>query len=120
MNNSKTQEDQSHDQHAVRLQKLQNLREAGVDPFSANCLQTHTSKQAKLLYDELGVEETEETVSVAGRIVTFRVMGKATFLKVQDQDGQMQVYVKRDEIGEDNYRVFKKLDLGDIIGVTGT
>jgi lysyl-tRNA synthetase class 2 len=120
MDNSKTQEDQSHDQHAVRLQKLQNLREAGADPYSANCVQTHTSTQAKALYDELGVEETEETVSVAGRIVTFRVMGKATFLKVQDRDGQMQVYVKRDEIGEDDYRVFKKLDLGDIIGVTGT
>ena len=79
MDNSKTQEDQSHDQYAVRLQKLQNLREAGADPYSANCVQTHTSTQAKALYDELGVEETGETVSVAGRIVTFRVMGKATF-----------------------------------------
>ena len=111
--------DQSHDQHAVRMQKLETLREAGADPFSSNCAQTHTSEQAKSWYGEQGVEETEEAVSVAGRIVTFRVMGKATFLKVQDRDGQMQCYVKRDDIGVEEYQVFKKLDLGDIIGVTG-
>ncbi len=111
--------DQSHDQHAVRMQKLETLREAGADPFYSNCAQTHTSEQAKSWYGEQGVEETEEAVSVAGRIVTFRVMGKATFLKVQDRDGQMQCYVKRDDIGVEEYQVFKKLDLGDIIGVTG-
>ncbi|MEL0119141.1 MAG: lysine--tRNA ligase, partial [Opitutae bacterium] len=75
--------------------------------------------QAKALYEKLGLEETEETVSVAGRIVTFRVMGKATFLKIQDREGVLQIYVKRDEVGEEEYKVFKKLDLGDIIGVTG-
>lgn len=120
MDNPKTEEELSHDQHAVRLQKLDNLREAGADPYHANCAQSHTSAQAKALYEELGVEETQETVSVAGRIVTFRVMGKASFLKIQDREGLMQVYVKRDEIGEEAYKVFKKLDLGDIIGVTGT
>ena len=119
MDNPKTQEEQSHDQHAVRLQKLQNLRDADADPYSGNCHQTHTSAQAKALYEKLGLEETEETVSVAGRIVTFRVMGKATFLKIQDREGVLQIYVKRDEVGEEEYKVFKKLDLGDIIGVTG-
>ena len=119
MDNPKTQEEQSHDQHAVRLQKLQNLRDADADPYSGNCDQTHTSAQAKALYKKLGLEETEETVSVAGRIVTFRVMGKATFLKIQDREGVLQIYVKRDEVGEEEYKVFKKLDLGDIIGVTG-
>ena len=119
MDNPKTQEEQSHDQHAVRLQKLQNLRDADADPYSGNCYQTHTSAQAKALYEKLGLEETEETVSVAGRIVTFRVMGKATFLKIQDREGVLQIYVKRDEVGEEEYKVFKKLDLGDIIGVTG-
>ncbi len=119
MDNPKTQEEQSHDQHAVRLQKLQNLRDADADPYSGNCDQTHTSAQAKALYEKLGLEETEETVSVAGRIVTFRVMGKATFLKIQDREGVLQIYVKRDEVGEEEYKVFKKLDLGDIIGVTG-
>ncbi len=119
MDNPKTQEEQSHDQHAVRLQKLQNLRDADADPYSGNCDQTHTSVQAKALYEKLGLEETEDTVSVAGRIVTFRVMGKATFLKIQDREGVLQIYVKRDEVGEEEYKVFKKLDLGDIIGVTG-
>ena len=119
MDNPKTQEEQSHDQHAVRLQKLQNLRDADADPYSGNCDQTHTSAQAKALYEKLGLEETEDTVSVAGRIVTFRVMGKATFLKIQDREGVLQIYVKRDEVGEEEYKVFKKLDLGDIIGVTG-
>ena len=119
MDNPKTQEEQSHDQHAVRLQKLQNLRDADADPYSGNCDQTHTSAQAKALYEKLGLEETEETVSVAGRIVIFRVMGKATFLKIQDREGVLQIYVKRDEVGEEEYKVFKKLDLGDIIGVTG-
>jgi len=119
MDNPKTQEEQSHDQHAVRLQKLQNLRNADADPYSGNCDQTHTSAQAKALYEKLGMEETEATVSVAGRIVTFRVMGKATFLKIQDREGVLQIYVKRDEVGEEEYKVFKKLDLGDIIGVTG-
>lgn len=119
MDNPKTQEEQSHDQHAVRLQKLQNLRDADADPYSGNCDQTHTSAQAKALYEKLGLEETEETVSVAGRIVTFRVMGKATFLKIQDREGVLQIYVKRDEVGDEEYKVFKKLDLGDIIGVTG-
>lgn len=119
MDNPKTQEEQSHDQHAVRLQKLQNLRDADADPYSGNCDQTHTSAQAKALYEKLGLEETKETVSVAGRIVTFRVMGKATFLKIQDREGVLQIYVKRDEVGEEEYKVFKKLDLGDIIGVTG-
>ncbi|MAH13794.1 MAG: lysine--tRNA ligase [Verrucomicrobia bacterium] len=119
MDNPKTQEEQSHDQHAVRLQKLQNLRDADADPYSGNCDQTHTSAQAKALYEKLGLEETDETVSVAGRIVTFRVMGKATFLKIQDREGVLQIYVKRDEVGEEEYKVFKKLDLGDIIGVTG-
>ncbi len=119
MDNPKTPEEQSHDQHAVRLQKLQNLRDAGADPYSANCSQTHTSAQAKALYEELGVEETQEEVSVAGRIVTFRVMGKASFLKIQDREGLIQVYVKRDEVGVEAYKIFKKLDLGDIIGVTG-
>ncbi len=119
MDSKNTEEDQSHNQRAVRLQKLHNLVEAGDNPYDGNCVQSHTSRQARSLYEELGVEETEEEVSVAGRIVTFRVMGKASFLKILDRDGMMQIYVKRDEIGEENYRLFKKLDLGDFIGVTG-
>ena len=105
------------DQVAVRQSKLKGLRDSGEDPFQANWEQTHISRQAvKLLPDD---EETGPEVSVAGRIVAFRLMGKAAFLKLLDREGKIQAYVRRDEIGEDNYPAFKKLDLGDFIGVRG-
>ena len=104
----------------VRIEKLNTLREAGMDPFRANASQTHTSKEAISLYQDELPDEEQKTVSVAGRIVAFRVMGKATFLKLFDRDGKIQCYVRRDEIGEEEYARFKKLDLGDFIGVTGS
>ena len=65
-------------------------------------------------------DEAQPKVSVAGRIVVFRVMGKASFIKIQDRDGQIQAYVTRDELPDGEYNTyFKKLDLGDIIGITG-
>ena len=105
------------DLFGVRKTKLEALREEGSDPFSSNFAQTHTSTQAIwLLPDDL--EEGPE-VSVAGRIVVLRLMGKASFLKILDRDGQIQAYVRRDAIGEDAYASFKKLDLGDFIGIRG-
>tara|TARA_Y100000588_G_scaffold9358_2_gene10443 strand:+ start:15694 stop:17157 length:1464 start_codon:yes stop_codon:yes gene_type:complete len=111
-----TTEDTS-DLFAVRKTKLDALREQGQNPFADNCDQSHTSVQAKALLPE--EEEEGPEVCVAGRIVTFRLMGKATFLKLLDRDGQIQAYVRRDAIGEDEYAAFKKLDLGDFIGVRG-
>ena len=105
------------DQFAVRQDKLARMRENGEDPFRANWDQSHTSSEAKNLLSE-DMEEGPE-VSVAGRIVAFRLMGKASFLKVLDRDGRMQAYVRRDEIGDEEYASFKKLDLGDFIGVKG-
>ncbi|MEL0005371.1 MAG: amino acid--tRNA ligase-related protein, partial [Opitutales bacterium] len=105
------------DQVAVRQSKLEGLRESGSDPFLANWEQSHVSSEAVALLkedDELGPE-----VSVAGRIVAFRLMGKAAFLKLLDRAGKIQAYVRRDEIGDDEYAAFKKLDLGDFIGVRG-
>lgn len=104
----------------VRVDKLNALREAGIDPFRANATQTHTSKQALDAFVDDTPDEDQQSVSVAGRIVAFRVMGKATFLKLLDREGKIQCYVRRDEIGEDEYKRFKKLDLGDFIGVTGS
>ena len=105
------------DLFAVRKTKLEAMREDGSDPFSSNFSQTHTSSQALgLLPDDL--EEGPE-VSVAGRIVVLRLMGKASFLKILDRDGQIQAYVRRDAIGDDSYASFKKLDLGDFIGIRG-
>lgn len=111
--------DISHDQHAVRRQKLADLRASGTDPFRANVAPTHFSADAKALYVE--GQDYAVTVTVAGRLVTFRVQGGSSFVKIQDQQGQVQLYFRRDVLGEERYGVFKKsLDLGDIIGVTGT
>ncbi len=104
----------------VRLDKLEALRADGLDPFRANATQSHTSSEARALFrEDVEDDEDQPTVSVAGRIVAFRVMGKATFLKLHDRDGRIQCYVRRDAIGEDEYKRFKKLDLGDFIGVSG-
>ena len=115
-NNSSTPLDGS-DQVAVRQAKLDGLRQAGNDPFASNWEQTHVSSQAVGLLPEN--EELGPEVSVAGRIVAFRLMGKAAFLKLLDREGKIQAYVRRDEIGDDEYAAFKKLDLGDFIGVRG-
>ena len=105
------------DQFAVRQEKLNRLRENGLDPFRANWEQSHTSSEAQALLPE-EMEEGPE-VSVAGRIVAFRLMGKASFIKILDRKGRIQSYVRRDEIGEEEYASFKKLDLGDFIGIKG-
>ena len=113
--------DNTHDLYAVRLGKLEEMRARGENPFAANWDQSHTAVQAQALFPEgEDIEECDEEVSVAGRIIAFRLMGKASFLKIQDRSGQIQLYVKRDVIGEEEYSAFKKLDLGDIIGANGT
>jgi lysyl-tRNA synthetase class 2 len=101
----------------VRRQKLQDLQEAGNDPFQIMKFDvTHHSQEIKDNYDAL--EGT--TVSVAGRVMAKRVMGKASFCNVQDVQGNIQAYVARDEIGTEAYQAFKKFDIGDIVGLTGT
>ncbi len=117
MNKPKSDSPQTHDLYAVRLGKLDAMRESGFDPFRANWEQEHTSAQARSLYT--GEEEKSPTVKVAGRIVVFRLMGKAAFVKILDRDGRLQLYFRRDEIGEEAYKAFRKLDIGDFIGVEG-
>lgn len=120
--NSPQNADNTYDQRTVRLDKLEALRHDGQDPFRANWEQTHTSTQARALYTDPRERKNGEShvVQVAGRIVAFRLMGKASFLKILDRNGQIQAYVSRDLIGEIPYTTFKKLDLGDIIGIQGT
>ena len=120
MTDTTANQDNSHDLYAVRLQKLENLCKEGRNPFSLNCEQTHTSAEAVKLYKEGVPDEEQAFVAIAGRITVFRVMGKASFIKVQDRDGPIQCYVTRDELPEGEYNTyFKKLDLGDIIGIEG-
>jgi len=115
---SETPADISHDQHAVRLAKLRELREAGQDPFRANVSPTHFSAEALKAYVD-DVENPVE-VAVAGRVTVIRKMGKSQFVKILDQQGILQLYVRKDAIGDDEFDAFKKLDIGDIIGVSGT
>lgn len=120
MTDNPTTQDNSHDLYAVRLQKLDTLRKEGCDPFQANCAQTHSSAEAARLYREGADDESQEYVAVAGRIVAFRLMGKASFVKLQDRDGVIQCYVTRDNLPEGEYNTyFKKLDVGDIVGIEG-
>ncbi len=100
----------------VRRDKLSNLQEEGKDPFVITKYDvTHHSQEIRDQYDDL--EGTE--VSVAGRMMFKRVMGKASFCNVQDLKGKIQAYVARDDIGEDSYKDFKKYDVGDILGIRG-
>ncbi|MSU72879.1 MAG: lysine--tRNA ligase [Opitutus sp.] len=114
---SDTPPDISHDQHAVRRQKLAELRAAGVDPFRATFATTHFSADAVKAH--VDGQDNTVTVAVAGRLVVIRDMGKSQFVKILDQQGQIQLYVKKDVVGDDAYAAFKKLDLGDIIGAKG-
>jgi lysyl-tRNA synthetase class 2 len=100
----------------VRREKLANLQEAGKDPFQIMKYDvTHHSMEVKDNYDEL----EGKVVTVAGRIMSKRVMGKASFCGIQDLKGKIQSYVARDNIGEDSYKDFKKYDIGDFVGITG-
>lgn len=111
------------EQEIVRRQKMQELKEMGVDPFGSAYARTHKSGVIKALYGEKTKEELEELnvkVSVAGRIMTKRRQGKAGFMHIQDIDGQIQIYVRKDVIGEASYEIFKKSDIGDIVGISGT
>ena len=100
----------------VRREKLANLIEAGKNPFEIiKCDVTHHSMDIKDNYDEM----EGKTVTIAGRMMFKRVMGKASFCNVQDLKGSIQAYVARDNIGEDSYKDFKKYDVGDLLSVTG-
>ena len=101
----------------VRREKLAELQEAGNDPFVITKYDvTHHSEVIKANFEELEGQE----VSVAGRMMNKRIMGKASFCNIQDLKGNIQSYVARDEIGVEEYKGFKKMDIGDIIGIKGT
>ena len=106
---------------AVRRQKLADLKAAGHDPFTiTKCKQDAFSADLKEEYKDLPAEEdTGRMVSLAGRMMSKRVMGKASFAHLRDDKGDIQLYVRRDELGDEPYAAFKKLDVGDIIGVKG-
>ena len=100
----------------VRIEKLKNLQENDKDPYKITKYnRTHTSLQIRENFDSL----EEKTVSIAGRIMSKRIMGKASFCHIQDSTGKIQSYVSTNDLGEESYKEFKSYDIGDIIGITG-
>ena len=104
------------EQESIRREKLRKLREAGQDPYAITRYdRTHESAQILDGFDALEGKE----VSVAGRMISKRVMGKASFAHILDAQGDLQVYMRRDDLGEEAYAAFKDMDIGDVIGVKG-
>lgn len=115
-NNQQGQEQDINALIKVKRDKLKELQENGKDPFQI--MKYNVTAHAKEIKESFETFEGKE-VSVAGRIMSKRVMGKASFCNIADRDGNIQSYVARDAIGEDSYKDFKKYDIGDIVGITG-
>ncbi len=112
------------DQMQVRRQKLQELRDLGIDPFGEKFERTGTAEALKAQWDqyakeELAEKETESHTVIAGRIMTKRGKGKAGFAHIQDLSGQIQIYVRKDQVGDAQFGIWNTADLGDIVGVEG-
>lgn len=110
------------DQEKVRREKVEKLKALGIDPFGQRFNRTHLSTQIRSLYTGKTHEELEQLhaeVTIAGRVMAIRDMGKAAFLQIQDVGGQMQVYLRKDTVGEKAFEIFKLLDLGDFVGIKG-
>ncbi len=105
---------------AARRQALDDLRAAGVDPYPARVSRTHTTAEALQAFDPEKSDDDQTTVAVAGRMLTPRHMGKASFVHVIDGSGRIQLYLKRDVVGDALFDLFKQLHPGDIIGASGT
>ncbi|MDQ0091783.1 lysyl-tRNA synthetase class 2 [Paenibacillus anaericanus] len=106
----------------IRRDKLDELRGLGIDPFGGKYVRTHNAGDIMQQYDQLSKEELEEKkveVSIAGRLMAKRGMGKASFAHIQDLSGKIQIYVRQDSVPEVKYSAFSLLDLGDLVGVTG-
>ena len=100
----------------VRREKLAELQQNGQDPFAITTYDvTHHTSDVKEQFETL----QGTTVSIAGRLMSKRVMGKASFCNVQDLKGKIQAYVAKDSVGEDEYKAFKRMDIGDIVGLKG-
>ena len=115
-NNNVEQELDMNQLMKVRKEKLDKLKEEGKDPYKITKFnRTHTSQEIKDNYDELEGKD----VTIAGRIMAKRIMGKASFCHIQDNEGKIQSYVSINDLGEESYKAFKEDDIGDIIGITG-
>lgn len=111
-------ENEINEQMHVRIDKMHKIEEHGWKPFGYRFLYTHRAADIAAQFDELSEKETE--VKMAGRIMAIRGHGKTCFMDMQDKTGRIQVYVRKDVIGEENYALIKLMDIGDTVGITGT
>ncbi len=119
----KVSHEELNDQLRVRRDKMQQMREKGLDPFGKRFERTDFAENLVEQYGDMEKEEVdgkEVSVTLAGRIMTKRGKGKAGFAHIQDLTGQIQIYIRKDAVGDEQYDIFDSADLGDIIGVTGT
>ncbi len=114
-------EEKLSDQELVRREKAQKLKEMGIDPYGKKYITTGNSATLKDFKDRSreDLEAAAIELSLAGRIMTIRKMGKASFFHMQDRDGEFQCFISKDSVGEDSYALFKMADIGDIVGVKG-
>lgn len=111
-------ENEINEQMQVRIDKMHKIEEHGWKPFGYRFLYTHRAADIAAQFEELSEKETE--VKMAGRIMAIRGHGKTCFMDMQDKTGRIQVYVRKDVIGEENYALIKLMDIGDTVGITGT
>ncbi len=105
----------------ARKKKIEELKAEGINPYAYKFEQTHHASEINEKYAQLKAEgQTKDKVSVAGRIMQLRSMGKIAFVHLQDQTGKVQLYFRENDLGKDKYKLLKKFDIGDIIGVSGT
>ncbi|WP_262316684.1 lysine--tRNA ligase [Lacticaseibacillus parakribbianus] len=116
------QQNELNDQMKARRQKMDALREAGIDPFGKRFDRTDTAQGLHDKYDQEDKEQLLDntpTVTIAGRMMSKRGKGKVGFADLRDRSGRIQIYVRKDMVGEENYQIFKKADLGDFLGIAG-
>ncbi len=110
------------DQLIVRREKMQALRDEGIDPFGTRFVRSDLAEQLHQKFDDIEKGQLEEDVPevvIAGRMVSKRGKGKVGFADIRDRSGKIQIYVRKDVVGEENYQIFKKSDLGDFLGING-
>ncbi len=121
-NNVKNPDKEMNDQLIVRREKMQTLRDEGIDPFGTRFSRSHLAKQLHDTYGETAKESLEAdqpVVTIAGRMISKRGKGKVGFADLRDRSGKIQIYVRKDVVGDENYQIFKKSDLGDFLGIKG-
>ncbi|MFB5663786.1 lysine--tRNA ligase [Alteribacillus sp. HJP-4] len=118
-----SEEQEYNDQISVRREKMQALLDEGIDPFGQKFERTHSAQRMNEEFEadsKEDLEEKETNVVLAGRVMTKRGKGKAGFAHIQDLSGQIQIYVRKDQVGEKPYEIFQSVDIGDIVGVKGS